>query len=114
MWVKRDFETFLSHFTAEASHPIKILKGPRQVGKTSLLQRSGRYRLVALDDFQPRQRAQENPRLILDQYDEPLLLDEATLAPALFPELKRRVDEARRRALKGEPAARLDIWITGS
>lgn len=55
--------------------------------------------------------AQENPRLFLDQFEgAPLLLDEATLAPQLFLELKRRVDQSRRNP-KEVP---LDIWITGS
>src|SRR5690606_24974519 len=41
----------------------------------------------------------------------PVILDEAALAPELFPEMKRRVDEFRRNR---ETATPIDIWITGS
>lgn len=84
-----------------------MLKGPRQVGKTSLLARLSDYELVFLDDAATRELAQKNPRWFLDQLPRQLLLDEATLAPALFFELKRRVDEERRRALGQDKA--LDV-----
>lgn len=113
MWIYRDFEGFLSK-SHKDSHPIKVLKGPRQVGKTSLLERSGRYELLAFDDLHLRQRAIETPRLFLDQYSKPLILDEAHLAPPLFPELKRRVDEQRRQQRSGYSGPLIDIWITGS
>jgi uncharacterized protein len=114
MWIHRDFEDFLKKMRLETSHPIKVLKGPRQVGKTSILERIGPYHLVPLDDFQIRQRATENPRLFLDQFTGPLILDEATQAPSLFLELKRRVDDYRRRERKGEVCQPIDVWITGS
>lgn len=106
MWILRDFQSFLD--TTKVL-PIKILKGPRQVGKTSLLERIGRYRVIYFDDLLTRRSAQENPRLFFDQFNEPLVLDEATLAPEVFLELKRRVDQQRR-----EQSTKLDIWITGS
>ncbi len=105
MWIERDFNPT----TSTAGHPIKILKGPRQVGKTALLARQRTHRPIYFDDLATRQLAERDPRFFLEQWTEPLLLDEATLAPALFPELKRRVDAARR----GELGA-LDVWITGS
>lgn len=115
MWIKRDFEHFLESLDPSEVAPIKVLKGPRQVGKTSLLEHSGRYKLVLLDDLNTRQMANENPRLFLDQFEnKPLLLDEATLAPELFPELKRRVDDIKRKKRQGKGADNLDIWLTGS
>jgi predicted AAA+ superfamily ATPase len=114
MWIKRDFETFLRSLAPEDAHPVKVLKGPRQVGKTSLLEHTGRYQLIQFDDFQTRRRASENPRLFLDQFKGPIVLDEATLVPDLFPELKRRVDEDRQKRRKEQLAAGVDFWITGS
>ncbi|PWU16809.1 MAG: hypothetical protein C5B49_10005 [Bdellovibrio sp.] len=114
MWIKRDFEYFLSSLRQEKAHPVKVLKGPRQVGKTSLLEHGGKYLIVQLDDFQTRQRAQENPRLFLDQFAQPIVLDEATLAPELFPELKRRVDDFRSKKRRNLESKEIDIWITGS
>lgn len=107
MWIQRDFQEF---FKGIRALPIKILKGPRQVGKTSLLEKMGGYRVIYFDDLMVRRRAQENPRLFFDQFDEPLVLDEATLAPEIFTELKRRVDQQRRNPTE----SKLDIWITGS
>lgn len=115
MWFKRDLSTNIDSLTAL---PIKILKGPRQVGKTSLLESMGRYRTLYFDDLALRQRAQSDPKLFFDQFSGPLLLDEATLAPEIFPELKRRVDESRRQRRSsnenGESTQPIDLWITGS
>lgn len=112
MWIKRDFEIFLRSLTSLQVHPIKVIKGPRQVGKTSLLEQNSKYKIIEFDDFQTRSRALENPRLFLDQYSGPIVLDEATLVPSLFLELKRRVDDSRRRAK--DVAVDIDIWVTGS
>jgi predicted AAA+ superfamily ATPase len=113
MWIKRDFE---DNFKKIKAMPIKILKGPRQVGKTAILERLDGYTTIYFDDASVRRSAQENPRLFFDQYQGPLILDEATLAPEIFPELKRRVDEFRRyrRLDKISNLDEIDIWITGS
>lgn len=114
MWIYREFEHFLAQMRTDQHQPIKILKGPRQVGKTSLLVKLGQHKLISFDDLSWRQRAQDDPRLFLDQFDEPLILDEATLAPHIFPELKRRVDELKRRKRAGQKYQNIDIWLTGS
>ncbi len=107
MWFNRDFSNYIGQMHAL---PIKVLKGPRQVGKTSLLEKLGRYKTIYFDDLATRRFAQENPRLFFEQLNGAYILDEATLAPEIFPELKRRVDETRRDSSKPH----LDIWITGS
>jgi len=114
MWIKRDFETFLQSLKGNQSLPVKVLKGPRQVGKTSIIEHAGSYQLIALDDHSLRQQAEDNPRLFLEQFSGPILLDEAPLAPALFPEIKRLVDQSRRDRRANRASAELDIWITGS
>src|SRR5687768_17522785 len=106
MWIERDF----SLPTGVGAHPIKILKGPRQVGKTALLVRAGSHRPIYLDDLATRELALRDPRFFLDQWHGPLLIDEAPLAPPLFSELKRRVDAFRRGELQEPP----DVWVTGS
>ncbi len=108
MWIKRDFEAILGSL---AQTPIKILRGPRQVGKTTFLERLGTHEIVYLDDATTRMQAQENPRFFLDRLPRKLILDEGILAPALFPELKRRIDEQRRGRGTIES---IDYWITGS
>ena len=113
MWIQRDLIEFLQGHVQETL-PIKILRGPRQVGKTSLLHHLGSHKLILFDDLTIRNFARENPVLFFEQFTGPLILDEATLAPQLFPELKRRVDIERLKRQKKEPAVSLDIWITGS
>lgn len=52
--------------------------------------------------------------MFLDQLEGPLLLDEAPLVPQLFPEIKRKVDQAKRSLRQGERFTPIDFWITGS
>lgn len=94
--------------------PIKVLRGPRQVGKTSLLNHLQTHKLVLFDDLGIRTLAETNPALFFEQFTGPLILDEATMTPQIFPEIKKRVDLERRSHLEtGKPIA-TDIWITGS
>jgi predicted AAA+ superfamily ATPase len=99
MWIQRDLATFLQSSQGQTL-PIKILMGPRQVGKTTLLHHLRSHKLVLFDDLGVRTLAEEHPVLFFDQFEGPLILDEATLAPQIFPELKRRVDIERRRRLE--------------
>jgi predicted AAA+ superfamily ATPase len=110
VWISRDLTAVLER----PALPVRVLVGPRQTGKSSLLARFlPDATWLSLDDLQVRQRAQADPSLLLDSVGlapgRPLILDEAAQAPNLFPEIKRRVDDARR-AHRREP----DIWITGS
>ena len=119
MWIHR---TFLSKLQAlplstlkQCELPtVRVLLGPRQVGKTSLLERLGKYQLVLLDDLSVRHQATENPSFFLDQFRGPIILDEATQSPELFSEIKKRVDSAKRLRLKGVEFKKFDYWITGS
>lgn len=106
MLFKRDFVQFC---TQNVSLPIKVLKGPRQTGKTTLLESLCSHQVVYFDDLAVRTRALENPRLFFDQLPDKIILDEAPLAPPIFPELKRRVDERRKNKER-----QLDVWITSS
>lgn len=110
MWFDRDLTALLQR----PSLPARVLVGPRQSGKSSLLSRLMPDAIwVSLDDLQSRRRAQDDPSLLLQSVGfgsgRALILDEAAQAPNLFPEIKRRIDDARRRGGR-EP----EIWITGS
>jgi len=112
MWISRDFD---GRGIAAGALPIKVLKGPRQVGKTSVLERMQTHHVVYLDDASLRTRAIDAPRAFLDSLPGRLVLDEASLAPPLFAELKRRIDEYRRSTRdSGVVADPPDVWITGS
>ncbi len=110
MWIPRDLALVLRR----PSLPARVLVGPRQSGKSALLSRLLPDAVwLSLDDLQVRRRAQDDPALLFESAGlkpgQSLILDEAAQAPNLFPEIKRRIDEARRRGER-EP----DIWITGS
>lgn len=113
MWIKRDLLKFLQ-FASSFTLPVKVLRGPRQVGKTSLLNHLRSHKLVLFDDLGIRSLAESNPVLFFEQFTGPLILDEATLAPQIFPEIKKRVDLARRRHQETGEAIEIDLWITGS
>ncbi|MBV6492023.1 MAG: hypothetical protein LDLANPLL_00012 [Turneriella sp.] len=76
--------------------------------------RLGGYTFVSLDDIHQRALAQEDPVFFLNQFTGKILLDEATLVPALFPELKRRADAFKAARLQGKKVSPFDVWITGS
>ncbi len=90
------------------SFPVVMVTGPRQVGKTTMLQTlaaSSERRYVSLDEFGPRSLALEDPALFLQRYPAPVLVDEVQHAPALLEHLKAEVD---RQATMG------GYWLTGS
>lgn len=90
-----------------ATFPVLLLTGPRQVGKSTLLQRLAEPErtVVTLDQPLLRQLAQNDPELFLQRYRPPILIDEVQYAPQLFDFIKIAVDEAKM------PGA---YWLTGS
>ena len=68
------------------SFKVLLLTGPRQVGKTTLLQEvqktSRSY--VTLDDLGMRLAAQQDPAGFLDRLSLPVLIDEVQYAPSLY------------------------------
>ena len=87
--------------------PVLLLTGPRQVGKTTLLEHCApaARRYVTLDDLDEREVARNDPALFLQMHPPPAVIDEVQYAPQLFSQLKLAVDRARR------PGA---YWLTGS
>lgn len=87
--------------------PILLLTGPRQVGKTTLLEHCGAgiRRHVTLDDLDQREVARRDPALFVQMHPPPATIDEVQYAPQLFSQLKLVVDRARRPGM---------YWLTGS
>ncbi|MCE5328223.1 MAG: ATP-binding protein [Planctomycetaceae bacterium] len=92
---------------ASTQFPVALLTGPRQVGKTTLLQHlCGKERhYVTLDDPSLRTLAVEDPALFLQRYAPPVLIDEIQYAPQLLPLIKIACDRSRKTGL---------FWLTGS
>ncbi|MCM2281418.1 MAG: ATP-binding protein [Bdellovibrionaceae bacterium] len=91
-----------------------MLWGPRQVGKTTLLDQLELSSRLFLDDLALRTLAQQDPAALLETAKLPCLIDEAQYAPNLFPEIKLRIDRARRERLKKGGATRTVFYLTGS
>ena len=89
------------------SFPVVLVTGPRQVGKTTLLQMLSKddRTYVTLDDPILRELATTEPALFLQKYTPPVLIDEIQYAPQLFPYIKMRVDADRKPG---------QYWLTGS
>lgn len=76
--------------------PILSLTGPRQSGKTTLLQQLyPQYTYISFEDPAQRERFQNDPVSFLTQYDRYVIFDEAQRVPTLFSYLQGLVDEER-------------------
>ena len=85
-----------------------MVVGARQVGKSTMLKQlaKGEQRTyVTMDDIQLRQFAQSDPKLFLQTYKPPILIDEVQKAPELFERIKIICDESEEKGL---------FWLTGS
>lgn len=87
--------------------PVIMLSGPRQVGKTTLLnylaqQTTEKWNFVTFDDLNLRTQAIEEPELFLMNQRTPLVIDEFQYAPNLLSYIKIIVDKARTNELFGD------------
>ncbi len=93
--------------------PVLLVTGPRQVGKTTMLQKLAkeeqnadiRRKYVTLDDPDVRYLAKTDPALFLQRYAPPVLIDEIQYATELLPYIKMHVDRSKKKG---------DFWLTGS
>jgi len=93
--------------SVSAALPVLLVTGPRQVGKTTLLELCAEAdrRFVTLDDLDQRDLARRDPALFLQRYPPPLTVDEVQYAPELFGAIKIAVDRSK---------APGQFWLTGS
>ena len=105
-YLKRSLESIVRDASAE--YPVVLVTGPRQVGKTTMLQKlmeDTDRSYVSLDDLNERALAKEDPELFLQIHKPPVLIDEVQYAPELFTYIKIIADRMK------EPGA---FWLTGS
>ncbi len=105
MYIERTLAATIHEVTR--SFPVLLLSGPRQVGKTTLLERCAEpgRRSLSLDRLELRDLAVRDPELFLQTYPPPLLIDEVQYAPQLFGAIKAAVE------LDRSPGR---FWLTGS
>lgn len=75
--------------------PIVFIKGPRQSGKTTLMQNLQGYHFVTLDDFIFLDMALADPMRFIQQLPKPVIIDEVQRAPQLFLAIKHDIDRNR-------------------
>jgi len=97
-YIERSLEPILEKAAAE--FPAVVLTGPRQSGKTTLLQHffGKRYGYVSLEPPDTRASAVEDPRAFLELHPSPVIFDEVQYAPDLLPYIKERIDADRHSA----------------
>jgi predicted AAA+ superfamily ATPase len=80
------------------SNPVVVLTGPRQVGKSTLLEQADFFkdwRYVTLDDADALEQAKEDPKGLLAE-DRPTIIDEVQRCPELLLTVKYLVDKTKR------------------
>jgi len=78
------------------SFPIVGITGPRQSGKTTLLQHClPDYQYVTFDDILNVNFLEEDPKGFLKQYNDKIIFDEVQFVPKLFNDIKMAVDKNR-------------------
>lgn len=117
MYIPREAESTLNHLLAQ--YKVVLVTGPRQVGKSTMIERclGDRYNSVTLDDPVALTQATGDPALFFQDHPAPLVIDEVQYAPELFRYVKFLVDAEDRRGqivLTGSQSYRLMQGVSES
>lgn len=107
-YIRRAMEEAFLRLSKE--FPALLLTGPRQVGKTTMLQKLAEEEnigreYVTLDDLTEREMAKNDPKMFLQIHKPPVFIDEVQYANELFTYIKIHIDQ------NHTPG---DFWLTGS
>ena len=86
---------------------VILITGSRQIGKTTLLKeiKEKERNYVSLDDLNIRTIANKDPKLFMETYTPPIIIDEIQYAPELLSYIKLNVDSKNKNG---------EYWLTGS
>ena len=104
-YIKRTIENSINSLINKC--PIIMITGPRQVGKTTLLNHlvansKEKINYVSFDNLLLRSQAIEDPELFVRTFEPPLIIDEFQYAPNLLSYIKMQVDTARNNEMFGD------------
>lgn len=117
-YIKRTIEKTVKDMAN--SFPVVMITGPRQVGKTTLLnmlkkQYDEKINFITLDNLDARKLAIEDPELFLRTYKTPLIIDEFQYAPQLLSYLKIAIDNKRMESFEDKQVNKNGLfYLTGS
>jgi predicted AAA+ superfamily ATPase len=117
-YISRTIEKKL--FSMIDKYQVIMITGPRQVGKSTLLNYISRkakkeINKVTLDDLILRSQAQEDPELFLRTHPTPLIIDEFQRAPQLLSYIKMLVDNENEKLIFNEKEKMETMfYLTGS
>lgn len=116
-YINRNAENVV--FDLSKTFPVIMVTGPRQVGKTTLLnyvskELNNRVNYVSLDNIKDRTLAIEDPELFLETYKTPLIIDEFQYAPNLLSYIKIIVDNKRLEEFDNNISSNGLYYLTGS
>ena len=107
LFIPRDIASTVKRYSEV--FPVVTITGPRQSGKTTLCRHMfPELPYVSMEDLEQRTRAQENPRLFLEQMVDGGIIDEIQVIPELLNALQVVVDEDK------HAGRRRHFYITGS
>ena len=115
-YIKRNLENDI--LDASKQFPVVMVTGPRQVGKSTLLYHINREKnevnQISFDDVELRKDAIDDPKLFLEKYGTPLIIDEFQYVPELLSYIKMNVDKKRNDYLYGGENPNGMYYLTGS
>lgn len=93
MYIQRAIENSIQRILKQ--YKVILLTGPRQVGKTTLLQKQygTKYKYVNLDNINDLTLAKSDQQLFFQKFSMPLIIDEVQYAPELFRQIKYLIDQ---------------------
>lgn len=117
-YINRNIESKLLEMSKQFS--VIMVTGPRQVGKTTMLNYISReiykdLNYISLDNLNNRILAIEDPELFLETFKAPLIVDEFQYAPNLLSYIKIKVDNEKMNSVFNESSdIKTMYYLTGS